>query len=76
MQALCAEEVYAMDKDMKGVVGVQLCLERQLKSGVFPSQVGRWNAREQTWGDYSTNVIDYDYLPPVRLRLRISKITL
>jgi len=23
----------------------------------------------QTWGDYSTNVIDYDYLPLARLRL-------
>jgi len=30
----------------------------------------------QTWGDYSTNVIDYDYLPPARLRLRINKITM
>jgi len=31
----------------------------------------------QTWGDYSTNVIDNDYLPPARLRLqlRINKIT-
>ena len=29
---------------------------------------------KQTWGDYSTNVIDYDYLPPARLRLRINKI--
>ena len=28
------------------VVGVQLCLEHQLKSGVFPMQVGRWNACE------------------------------
>jgi len=25
----------------------------------------------QTWSDYSTNVIDYDYLPPARLRLRL-----
>jgi len=27
----------------------------------------------QTWGDYKTNVIDfdYDYLPPARLRLRL-----
>jgi len=23
----------------------------------------------QIWGDYSTNVIDYDYLPPTRLRM-------
>jgi len=23
-----------------------LCLERQLESGMFPAQVGRWNARE------------------------------
>jgi len=30
----------------------------------------------QTWGDYSTNVIDYDHLPTVRLRLRINKITM
>jgi len=27
----------------------------------------------QTWGDYSTNVIDYDYL--LLARLRINKIT-
>jgi len=31
---------------------------------------------QQTWGDYSTNVIDYDDLPPARLRLRINKITM
>ena len=32
----------------------------------------------QTWGDYSIDVIDYDYLPPARLwlRLRITKITM
>jgi len=30
----------------------------------------------QTWGDYSTNVIDYDYLPSARLQLRINKITM
>jgi len=30
----------------------------------------------QTWGDYSTNVIDYDHLSTVRLRLRINKITM
>jgi len=30
----------------KRVVSVQLCLERQLESGMFPLQVGRWNARE------------------------------
>jgi len=30
----------------------------------------------QTWGDYSTKVIDYDYLPHARLRLRINKITI
>jgi len=46
MQALCAEELCTMDKGMKGVVSVQLCLERQLERGVFPAQVGRWNARE------------------------------
>jgi len=34
-----------MDKGMKGVVSIQLCLERQLKSAVFPTQVGRWDAR-------------------------------
>jgi len=45
-QALCAEELYAMDKGMKEVVGIQLCLERQLKSGVFPTQVDWWKARE------------------------------
>jgi len=28
---------------MEGVVSVQLCLERQLQSKVFPTQVGRWN---------------------------------
>jgi len=22
---------------------------------------------KQTWGDYTTNVIDYDYVPPARL---------
>jgi len=43
MQALCAEELCNMDKGMKGVIGVQLCLECQLES-VFPMQVGRWNA--------------------------------
>jgi len=32
--------------------------------------------KQQTWGDYITNVIDYDYLPPARLRLRINKITM
>jgi len=31
-------------------------------------------SRYQTWGDYSTNVIDYDYLPPAWLR--IIKITM
>jgi len=31
---------------------------------------------DQTWGDCSTIVIDYDYLPPGRLRLRINKITM
>jgi len=30
----------------------------------------------QTWGDYVTNVIDYDYLAPARLRLQINKITM
>jgi len=30
----------------------------------------------QTWDDYSTNVIDYNYLPHARLRLRINKITM
>jgi len=46
MLALCAEELYAMDKGRKGVVGIQVCLERQLKSGVFSTQVGQWNGRE------------------------------
>jgi len=46
MQALCAEELYAMGKGEKGVVSVQLCLESQRESGVFLTQVGRWNARE------------------------------
>jgi len=46
MQALCAKELYAMDKGMNGVVGIQLCLERQPKSGVFPAQVDLYNARE------------------------------
>jgi len=31
---------------------------------------------DQTWGDFITNVIDYDYLPHARLRLRINKITM
>jgi len=31
---LCAQELYAMDKGMEGMTGIQLCLERQLKSGV------------------------------------------
>jgi len=44
MQALCDEELCAMDKGMKGVVGIRLCLERQLESGVCPTQVIRWNA--------------------------------
>ena len=35
-----------MDKSMKWVVGVQLCLERQLENGMLPAQVDRWNARE------------------------------
>jgi len=30
----------------------------------------------QTWGDYNTNVIGYDYLLHARLRLRINKITM
>jgi len=30
----------------------------------------------QTRGDYRTNVINYDYLPPARLRLRLNKITM
>jgi len=51
MQALCAEgqalcPECTMDKGMNGVVSVQMCLERQLESGMFPTQVGRWNARE------------------------------
>jgi len=42
--------------------------------GVIPEPV----VFNQTWGDYNTNVIDYDYdyLPPGRLRLRINKITM
>ena len=31
--SVCAEEL--TDKDMKGVVSVQLCLEHQLESGMF-----------------------------------------
>jgi len=46
MQALCAEELYAMDKGMKRMVGIHLCLERQLEIGVFPTEMGRWNARQ------------------------------
>jgi len=46
MQVLCAKKLFTMDKSMKEVVSVQLCLERQLESGMFPAQVGRWNARE------------------------------
>jgi len=46
MQALCAKKLCTTDKGMKGVVSVQLCLERQLESGMFPAQVGRWNTRE------------------------------
>ena len=46
MQALCAEELCTMDKGMKGMVSVQLCLEGQLENGAFPTQVGRWDARE------------------------------
>jgi len=46
MQALCAEGLCAMDKGMKGVVSIHLCPERQLESGVFSTQVGRWNASE------------------------------
>jgi len=34
------------------------------------------SSERQTWGDYITNVIDYDYLPPARLRLRVNKTTL
>jgi len=45
MQVLCVEELCTMDMGMRGVA-LQLCLERQLESGVFPTQVGRWNARE------------------------------
>jgi len=30
----------------------------------------------QTSGDHITNVIDYGYLPPARLRLQINKITM
>jgi len=41
MQVLCAEGLCTMDKGMKGVVSIQLYLERQLKNGVFPRQVGR-----------------------------------
>jgi len=41
--AQCARKLCTVDK---GVVSVQLCLERQLESGMFPLQVGRWNARE------------------------------
>jgi len=43
------------------------------------SQLQKYKAARlsrQTWGDYSTNVIDYDYLPPAPLRLRINKITM
>jgi len=35
-----------MDKGMEGMVSVLLFLERQLESGVFLTQVGRWNARD------------------------------
>jgi len=44
MQALCTKQLCPMDKGMKGVVSVQLCLERHLESGIFPMQVGWWNA--------------------------------
>jgi len=27
-------------------------------------------------GDHNTDVIDYDYLPPARLRFRIKKVTM
>ena len=40
---VCQETVH-YGQGMKGVVSVQLCLERQLQSKVFPTQVGRWNA--------------------------------
>ena len=30
----------------------------------------------KTWGDYIADVIGFDYLPPARLRLRITKITM
>jgi len=46
MPAQCAEELCTTDKGMKGVVSVQLRLERQLESEMFPTQVGQWNARE------------------------------
>ena len=39
MQALCAKKLYTTDKGMKGVVSVQLCLERQLESGI---SLHRW----------------------------------
>jgi len=35
-----------MDKGIKEVISIQLCLERQLESDVFHTQVDRWNARE------------------------------
>jgi len=46
MQALCAEGLCTIDKSLKGVVSIQLCMERQLETSMFLTQVGRWNARE------------------------------
>jgi len=46
MQALCAKKLCTMDKSMKEVVSVQLCLESQLENGMLPAQLGRWSARE------------------------------
>jgi len=46
MQELCAEGLCTMDKGIKEVISIQLCLERRLESEVFLTQVGRWNAPE------------------------------
>jgi len=55
---------------------LQCCTDPQttlLPMASVRQQTGKFeilnNSCDQTWGDYSTNVIDYNYLPPARLRL-------
>ena len=64
-------------KSVYGVISVPQCspMPYRLNTQNLSALVCCWCGK-QTWSDYSTNVMDYNYLPHTRLRLRINKITM